>query len=94
VNSLAEYASFLSNKINFMLDAVLGLINIEQNDIFKVFTIMSVVFLPPTLIASIFGMNFKYIPFLETEWGFWLSIVLMGLAGILPLIIFKIKRYI
>ncbi len=94
VNSLAEYASFLSNKINFMLDAVLGLINIEQNDIFKVFTIMSVVFLPPTLIASIFGMNFKYIPFLSTEWGFWLSIVLMGLAGILPLIIFKIKRYI
>lgn len=94
VNSLAEYASFLSNKINFMLDAVLGLINIEQNDIFKVFTIMSVVFLPPTLIASIFGMNFKYIPFLNTEWGFWLSIVLMGLAGILPLIIFKIKRYI
>ncbi len=94
VNSLAEYASFLSNKINFMLDAVLGLINIEQNDIFKVFTIMSVVFLPPTLIASIFGMNFKYIPFLNTEWGFWLSIVLMCLAGILPLIIFKIKRYI
>lgn len=94
VNSLAEYASFLSNKINFMLDAVLGLINIEQNDIFKVFTIMSVVFLPPTLIASIFGMNFKYIPFLDTEWGFWLSIVLMGLAGILPLVIFKIKRYI
>lgn len=94
VNSLSEYASFLSNKINFMLDAVLGLINIEQNDIFKVFTIMSVVFLPPTLIASIFGMNFKYIPFLDTEWGFWLSLVLMGLAGILPLIIFKIKRYI
>lgn len=94
VNSLSEYASFLSNKINFMLDAVLGLINIEQNDIFKVFTIMSVVFLPPTLIASIFGMNFKYIPFLDTEWGFWLSLILMGLAGILPLIIFKIKRYI
>lgn len=94
VNSLAEYASFLSNKINFMLDAVLGLINIEQNDIFKVFTIMSVVFLPPTLIASIFGMNYKYIPFLDTEWGFWFSLVLMGLAGILPLIIFKIKRYI
>lgn len=47
VNSLSEYASFLSNKINFMLDAVLGLINIEQNDIVKVFTIMSVVFLPP-----------------------------------------------
>jgi len=94
VNSLSEYASFLSNKINFMLDAVLGLINIEQNDIFKVFTIMSVVFLPPTLIASIYGMNFDHIPFLHTSLGFWFSIGLMVLAGVLPLIIFKLKRYI
>ncbi len=94
VNSLSEYASFLSNKINFMLDAVLGLINIEQNDIVKVFTIMSVVFLPPTLIASIFGMNFKFMPFLDTPWGAWLSIALMVLAGLVPLIIFKLKRYI
>lgn len=94
VNSLSEYASFLSNKINFMLDAVLGLINIEQNDIVKVFTITSVVFMPPTLVASVFGMNYKYIPFLDTEWGFWLSLVLMGMAGILPLVVFKIKRYI
>lgn len=94
VNSLSEYASFLSNKINFMLDAVLGLINIEQNDIFKVFTIMSVVFLPPTLIASIYGMNFDHIPFLHTDLGFWFSIGLMVLAGVLPLVIFKLKRYI
>ena len=94
VNSLSEYAAFLSNKINFMLDAVLGLINIEQNDIFKVFTIMSVVFLPPTLIASMFGMNFKFIPFLNTDWGVWVSVVLMVLSAALPLIIFKIKRYI
>ena len=94
VNSLAEYASFLSNKINFMLDAVLGLINIEQNDIVKVFTITSIVFLPPTLVASIFGMNYRYIPFLDTPWGFWLSLVLMVVAAVLPLVIFKIKRYI
>ncbi|MBR4107483.1 MAG: magnesium transporter CorA family protein [Akkermansia sp.] len=94
VSSLSEYASFLSNKINFMLDAVLGLINIEQNDIFKVFTITSVVFLPPTLIASVFGMNFRFIPFLDSEYGVWISLVLMVLAGALPLIIFKIKRYI
>ncbi len=94
VNSLSEYASFLSNKINFMLDAVLGLINIEQNDIVKVFTIMSVVFLPPTFIASIFGMNFKHMPLLDTPWGFWVSIALMVLAGLVPLVIFKLKRYI
>lgn len=94
VNSLSEYASFLSNKINFMLDAVLGLINIEQNDIVKVFTIMSVVFLPPTLIASVFGMNFQHMPLLASPWGFWISIVMMVLAGAIPLIIFKFKRYI
>ncbi len=94
VNSLSEYGSFLSNKINFMLDAVLGLINIEQNDIVKVFTIMSVVFLPPTLIASIFGMNFKHMPILDSPWGFWISLALMVLVGLVPLIIFKLKRYI
>lgn len=94
VNSLSEYASFLSNKINFMLDAVLGLINIEQNDIVKVFTIMSVVFLPPTLIASIYGMNYDWMPFLHTTWGFWLALALMVLAGVIPLVVFKLKRYI
>ena len=94
VNSLSEYASFLSNKINFMLDAVLGLINIEQNDIVKVFTIMSVVFMPPTLIASIYGMNFDHMPFLRSPWGFGLSLCFMLLAAGVPLLIFKIKRYI
>ncbi len=94
VNSLSEYASFLSNQINFMLDAVLGFINIEQNEIVKIFTIMSLVFLPPTLIASVFGMNFAYMPFLQTSAGFWIAGVLMILAAILPLVIFKIKRYI
>ncbi len=94
VNSLSEYASFLSNKINFMLDAVLGLINIEQNEIIKVFTIMSVVFLPPTLIASVYGMNFKHMPILDSPIGFWASIICMFVAAILPIVIFKIKRYI
>lgn len=94
VTSLSEYAAFLSNKINFMLDAVLGLINIEQNDTVKVFTIMSVVFLPPTLIASIYGMNYDWMPFLHTPWGFWLALFLMVLAAVLPLVIFRIKRYI
>ncbi len=94
VNSLSEYASFLSNQINFMLDAVLGFINIEQNEIVKVFTIMSLVFLPPTLIASVFGMNFAHMPFLHASYGFWIAGGLMVLAAILPLVIFKIMRYI
>ena len=52
------------------------------------------VFLPPTLVASIFGMNYRYIPFLETTWGFWLSLILMVISAVLPLVIFRIKRYI
>ena len=94
VNSLAEYASFLSNKINFMLDAVLGLINIEQNDIVKVFTIVSVLFLPPTLVASMYGMNFDWMPFLHSPYGFWIALFCMFMAASLPLIIFRLKRYI
>lgn len=94
VNSLSEYASFLSNKISFMLDAVLGLINIEQNDIVKVFTITSVVFLPPTLVASMYGMNFDWMPFLHTPYGFFCALFFMIMAAVLPLIIFRIKRYI
>ena len=93
VNSLSEYAGFLSNKINFMLDAVLGLINIEQNDIVKVFTIMSVIFLPPTLIASIYGMNFERMPFLSSDWGFWVSCVVMVISAIMPLVYCRYKRY-
>ena len=94
VNSLAEYASFLSNKISFMLDAVLGLINIEQNDIVKVFTIVSVLFLPPTLVASMYGMNFDWMPFLHSPYGFWIALFCMFMAASLPLIIFRLKRYI
>jgi len=94
VHSISEYASFLSNKINFMLDAVLGLINIEQNEIIKIFTIMSLVFLPPTLIASFFGMNFAYIPFLHESWGVWISLGLMLISASIPIIIFRLKRYI
>ncbi len=93
VNSLSEYAGFLSNKINFMLDAVLGLINIEQNEIVKVFTIMSVIFLPPTLIASIYGMNFERMPFLSSDWGFGVSCVVMVISAIMPLVYCRYKHF-
>lgn len=94
VNSLSEFASFLSNKINFMLDAVLGLINIQQNETVKLFTIMGVVFMPPTLISGIYGMNFKWIPWLDTEWGMWLSLLMMLATSVIPIYIFKKKHYI
>ena len=66
VVSLTDHASYLSNKITFVLDAMLGVVNLEQNNIIKLFSVMAVVLMPPTLIASIYGMNFKMMP--ELEW--------------------------
>ncbi len=94
VNSLSEYASFLSSKINFMLDAVLGLINIEQNEIVKIFTVASVIFMPATLIASIYGMNFENMPELRSEYGYASVLVAMAVSIILPLLFFRMMRFI
>ena len=92
VTSLSEYANFLSSNVNFMLDAVLGLINIEQNEIVKIFTVAAVVFMPPTLIASIYGMNFSNMPGLEYEYGYYISLAVMLVSIILPLIYFRSRR--
>ncbi|MFR4416056.1 MAG: CorA family divalent cation transporter [Akkermansia sp.] len=89
---LSEYANFLSSNVNFMLDAVLGLINIEQNEIVKIFTVAAVVFMPPTLIASIYGMNFAHMPGLENEYGYYISLVVMLVSIILPLVYFRSRR--
>ena len=89
VMSLSEYETHLSDKVQFLLDAVLGYISIDQNDLFKVLTIVSVIGVPPTLLAGIWGMNFKNMPELNWLWGYplaWLAIVL---SAILPLIWFK-----
>ena len=67
--SLTDHSTFLSGKITFLLDAVLGMISIEQNGIIKIFSVAAVVFLPPTLVASIYGMNFDVMP--ELEWQCW-----------------------
>jgi magnesium transporter len=72
-----------------MLDATLGMSNIEQTDVIKIFSVMSVLFLPPTLIASMYGMNFQFMPELAWSFGYPLSIVLMVIAGILPYLYFK-----
>jgi magnesium transporter len=92
VQSLADHASFLSNKTTFVLDAMLGVVNLEQNSIVKLFSVMAVL-MPPTLIASIYGMNFKTMPELEWQLGYPLSIGLMVLAAIVPYSIFKLKRW-
>jgi magnesium transporter len=89
VRSLTEHASFLSAKINFLLDATLGMINIEQNAIIKIFSVVAVVFLPPTLIASIYGMNFQFMPELNEVYGYPLALALMLVSAIAPLVYFK-----
>lgn len=84
LQSLSEFATFLSSKVSFMLDATLGLINIEQNAIVKIFTVAAVIFLPPTLVASIYGMNFKFMPELEWQLGYPYAIGAMVLSVALP----------
>lgn len=89
VRSLSDHADFLSQKVTFLLDATLGMINIEQNAIIKIFSVAAVVFLPPTLIASIYGMNFKFMPELDEVYGYPLALVLMIVSAILPYLYFK-----
>jgi magnesium transporter len=89
VNSLTDHATFLSGKIIFLLDATLGMINIQQNDIIKIFSVAAVVFLPPTLIASIYGMNFHHMPELDWRFSYPLALLLMVLAAVLPYLYFK-----
>lgn len=87
--ALSDHAAFLNSKINFLLDATLGLINLEQNQIIKIFSVAAVVFLPPTLVASVYGMNFDAMPELHFSFGYPLALVLMVISAILPFWFFK-----
>ncbi len=93
IAALRDQVKFLTSKVNFLLDATLGMVNIEQNNIIKIFSIAAVIFLPPTLIASIYGMNFHLIPELDWRFGYPLSVCLMLLSGWLPYKFFKIKKW-
>jgi magnesium transporter len=93
IGSLTDHASYLSNKITFVLDAMLGVVNLEQNNIIKLFSVMAVVLMPPTLIASIYGMNFKAMPELEWVHGYPMALVMMLAAAIVPYWIFKWKKW-
>jgi magnesium transporter len=93
VASLSDHASYLAGKITFVLDAMLGVVNLEQNNIIKLFSVMAVVLMPPTLIASIYGMNFKIMPELEWTHGYPFALVLMLIAAIVPYYIFKLKKW-
>ncbi len=91
--SLTEYDAQLTNNVQLLLDATLGLINVEQNNIIKVLTIVSVVGVPPTLIASMYGMNFRHMPELDWAWGYPYGLALIALSAILPLVWFKLRGW-
>jgi magnesium transporter len=93
VQSLSDHASFLGNKIQFLLDAVLGLINLEQNNIIKIFSVAAVMFLPPTLVASIYGMNFDLMPELEKPWGYPVALFAMLVSAVVPYVYFRRKGW-
>jgi magnesium transporter len=93
VASLSDHASYLSNKITFVLDAMLGVVSLQQNNIIKIFSVAAVVFMPPTLVASIYGMNFKHMPELDWSFGYPVAIALMLLAAVLPYVFFKWKKW-
>ena len=93
VRSLVEHGNFLNSKANFLLDAILGIINIDQNGIIKTFTVAAVALMPPTLVASIYGMNFEHMPELGWRFGYPLALALMVATAVGPVLYFKRKGW-
>ena len=93
IESLNDFVSFLSNKTSFLLDTTVGMISIEQNGIIKILSVVSVGFMPPTLVASIYGMNFAHMPELSWRFGYPMALALMVLFAVGPLLFFRIKRW-
>ena len=89
IESLDNHTAFLFDKINFLMDATVGFININQNKIIKIFSVASVALLPPTLIASVYGMNFQYMPELAQEWGYPYALALMVASALGPMWYFR-----
>jgi magnesium transporter len=93
INSLMDHTRFLSGRISFLLDATLGIISNEQNQIIKLFSVMAVVLLPPTLVATVYGMNFHNMPELNWAWGYPVALIVMVLSAILPYVYFRHKGW-
>ncbi|QJC29502.1 magnesium/cobalt transporter CorA [Enterobacteriaceae endosymbiont of Plateumaris pusilla] len=93
IESLLPHNESLFQKVNFLMQAAMGFINIEQNRIIKIFSLVSVIFLPPTLVASSYGMNFSFIPELKWKYGYPYALILMILAGLAPYFYFKKKKW-
>ena len=93
VHSLADHIGYLSTKIAFLLDATLGMISNEQNNIIKIFSVLAVVLLPPTLVGTIDGMNFQHMPELHWTFGYPMALGLMVIAAVIPWLYFKRKGW-
>lgn len=93
VQSLSDHTTYLSNKITFLLDAVLGVVNIEQSRIIRILSVAATVFLPPTLFASIWGMNFKAMPELDWDHGYPLALVSIVLSAVVPYLLFRWRKW-
>ena len=89
IDSIDSHTAFLFDKINFLMDATVGFININQNKIIKIFSVASVALLPPTLIASLYGMNFQYMPELSQKWGYPFALTLMVCSALVPMWYFR-----
>lgn len=93
IESLDGHTAFIFDKINFLMDAIIGFININQNKVVKIFSVAAVAMLPPTLIASIYGMNFEYMPELSQKWGYPMSLSLMLVSVVVPFWYFRRKGW-
>ena len=93
LNSLMDHTRFLSGRITFLLDATLGMISTEQNQIIKLFSVMAVILLPPTLVATVYGMNFRNMPELDWYYGYPVALAIMGVSAALPYIYFRRKGW-
>jgi magnesium transporter len=94
VTQMNDHAAFLGNKVSFVLDATLGMVNIDQNNILKIFSMVTTFLLPPSVVGAIYGMNFRHIPWLESAWGFWLALALMLVSAVFPFWFFRRRGWI
>jgi magnesium transporter len=93
VVALSDHATFLVGKAQFLLDATLGLVTIDQNNILKIFSVVTVLLLPPSVIGAFYGMNFEHIPWLHEPWGVWAALAMMIASALGPFLYFKLKGW-
>ena len=93
VLAMSDHSNFLSNKVQFLLDATLGMVSIDQNNVVKIFSVVTVFLLPPSFIAGFFGMNFERLPLLHDRWGVTIGVVSMVASAVLPYLYFKHRRW-